>query len=408
MPDPIPQVEAALDDIAQGLASAGFQTLPPGEFLAREASSGRAPPVRPTPLPKRPKGRLFVGAILVLTCVVAGYQGINAFLRYSAYGIVTGRVIEISAPFDGAVRYIHVEEGETVKQEQLLLTLENLDLEHRLEQAQDELRIAQATLTAEMSKVRWNFDEHFDRSRKAAADYYQTWGELLKEQAKLDELSLDLSRAKRLKEQKVITAERFDKALYAEKGQREKVKKLQIALAELKTRWEVQERSEDDGYGQIQPTLVRIEMLQGELVRLRESLDREEIRAPVNGLVVKRYCFAGERVEAQQPIFSILEEGSLNIVMYLPQRSSNLLPPGSDTEVVVEPNSVLVTCRVLRLGERYEPVPENIARYYRKDERMLPVYLQPNVDLLHSLALRIGGVVKLPRFWLADPTRGDQ
>ncbi len=58
---------------------------------------------------------------------------------------------------------------------------------------------------------------------------------------------MDFGRAEQLKEQKAITDERFDEAFYAEQGQREKVKKLQIALAELKTRWEVQERSEDDG-----------------------------------------------------------------------------------------------------------------------------------------------------------------
>ncbi len=116
----------------------------------------RATPVaRPTPLPKRPKGRWFVGVILFLLVGGAVYAVWDSYWRYQAYGTVTGHLIQVSPPWDGVLQYLQVQEGDAVRQGQLLLTVDNTELRQRHAQLGDELRVAQATLEAEAARLKW-------------------------------------------------------------------------------------------------------------------------------------------------------------------------------------------------------------------------------------------------------------
>src|SRR5579884_2898762 len=99
---------------------------------------------RPTPLPKRPKGRWFVGTILFALCGFIAYTVWGSFLRYQAYGTVTGHLIQVSPAWEGDLRYLLVRESDTVRQGQLLFSVDNIELRQRHAQLGDELRIAQS------------------------------------------------------------------------------------------------------------------------------------------------------------------------------------------------------------------------------------------------------------------------
>ena len=366
---------------------------------ARQAPEAASqPPARPTPLPKRPKGRLFVGTLLAAVCAFAGYSIWDSFLRYRAYGTIEGRLIDVSAPWDGQVSQVHVREGESVRQGQVLVTLENLELRQRVDRLNDDLAMAQANLQAEMSRLRWKSHENADRSGKAVADYYQAWGQLLKEQSELARLQPNVERAERLNKQRAISQEEREKVRYEEHGQRQKIDKLITAVEQLAERAQ-RVASPVEEYEQLKPRFVAIENLQSELGRLRALLDQGRLRAPVNGLVVKRLRFTGEHTKQFDPVIEVLEEGSLEVVLFLQQKDADLFADGSTTEVVVAPYPERVGCTVLRLGEKFEPAPESIRRHYRSDENLLPIYLEPRQEFIQWMALRVGGVVELPYRW---------
>ena len=70
-------------------------------------------------------------------------------------------------------------EGKRVRKGEVLLTLDNLQMHQEIDRVGDSLRLAQATLEAEISKLRWQSQlsrEHASRSR---ADYFTLWGTLL-------------------------------------------------------------------------------------------------------------------------------------------------------------------------------------------------------------------------------------
>jgi multidrug resistance efflux pump len=383
----------------------------PSLGFPQQASNQRsAPVVRPAPLPKRPKGRWFVGVILVAICAYATYQVWNVYFRYRAYGTVTGRIIELSPPWEGVVRSIYVHEGETVRQGQLLVSVHNMELSQRYDQLGDELKVAQAHLEAEVAKLKWQVAFNIDQGQGSLATYFETSGKLLQEQAKLDELTSTLRRVLILESQKAISKQEVEQIRFQKLGQEQRVAKLAESLVELKKRAELarvllqrgaglSKGQSEDGYEQLKPNLARIEALHADRIRLQERLAQSQVCAPANGLVVKLHHFAGENCKASEPLLSILEEGSLQVVLYLPQEASTSFAVGEEINVLVEPHAQLLSCALARLGERYEPAPENIKRHFSADQKLLPMYLQPKDEPARWVALRVGGVAKLPYDW---------
>jgi HlyD family secretion protein len=357
-------------------------------------------------LPKRPKGRWFVVVLLVSICAYAFYTVWTSFFRYQAHGTIEGHLIQVSPPWDGALQYLQVHEGDTVRQGQLLFAVDSIELRHRHAQLQGELRVAQASLAAESAKLKWQSAFNLDQGRGAKAAYYETWGNLLREEAVLDELRTQLRRAERLRPSRAISDQEWDQLRSSIRGQLGKLDKLKEVLAEHKQRAEQADALlkkgpdpstglEDTGLDQLRPFAARIEALQGEVSRVQDRLDAGQVRAPANGLVVKVLRFAGERCKQGEPIVSLLEEGSLRVVLYMPQRSSTLLAPGYEVKLTLDPYPQPLPCHVQRLGDQFEPAPEHIKRHYREGQRLLPVHLQPSKEATQWMALRVGGVVKL-------------
>jgi multidrug resistance efflux pump len=204
----------------------------------------------------------------------------------------------------------------------------------------------------------------------------------------------------------VVTDQQLDQARLAERGQRQKVMKLQEAVAKLKQRADAVANTADDGRAQLESKQQRVKALLAEIGRLRERLVASQIRAPVAGVVVKRFHSAGEQVARHDPLLSILDSDSLEVVLYLPHRSSHFLAPGQEIDVEIEPYPDPVTLRVTRLGEQLLPAPEQLQTFYRQHEELLPVYLKPIDKSAQPLALRVGAIVRLPYGTTPRETRG--
>lgn len=383
---------------------------PPASAFPRAGGRAESATVaRPTPLPKRPKGRWFVGMLLLTITGLAGHQVWTSFFRYQAYGNVTGRVVRLSPPWDGVVRYVHVKEGQRVEQGALLVTVDNTELRQKHAQLGDELRVAQATLEAEAAKLKWQITFNLDQGRGALAQYYETLGQLLREQAELEFLKSSLQRADNLRTGRAIAGEEYNRSATLLKGQEQKVDQLLKAVDELKNRAEqarqllktgaTETSLAESGFDQLKPFLTRIETLQAERARLQERLDQGRIRAPTNGLVVKLHLFAGESCKSAEPFILFLEEDSLQVILYVPQKAAGAMSLHSEVDLILDPYPEPLGCTVTRFGDQYEQAPENLKRYYSEGEKLLPVFLQPKDECARWMALRVGGVVKLPYRW---------
>jgi len=358
----------------------------------------------PAPLPKRPKGKWFVGTVLGLFLCGGAFTTWDAMFRFPVRGEVVGRVLRVAPTWSGTVRTTHVVDGQEVRQGDLLFTCVNLEHEHRQAELTDQLRLAQAELSAQISRLQWESQLRTDRNRRALGEYYEVWGRLLAERSKLDQINAELERLDGMHSENALTVsqQQLESVRFGQQGQRDRVEKLESAVAEMKKRIGIYDEDNNTLTAQLQPPTLKIEQLRAELLRLREVMREGEIRSPVSGQIVKVLRYAGEYAEVSEPLAEIVEMGSLEAVLYVTQRRLASLENGQQVDVHVEPLDDTIRCNVTRIGQRMTSAPLNLARYYARDETLLPVYLKPIEGSEPKDGLRLGCEVKVsnsPQWW---------
>ncbi len=123
-----------------------------------------------------------------------------------------------------------------MRQGQLLLTVDNVELRQRHAQLGDDLRVAQANLDAEAAKLKWQAAFNLDQGRGALALYYEACGNLIQEQARLGDLRTQRRRAEILTPGHAIAPQETLQIRFATEGQIGKIAKMKEALAEWKLR----------------------------------------------------------------------------------------------------------------------------------------------------------------------------
>ena len=393
--------ESAAVALAAAPTSAPTESVPkPRGFQANFATQAPWPPggaagpglSPPKPMPKRPQGRFLVGAIFSTVVGTILLMVWNSFLGVAAYGTVTGDTLRVTAPWAGFVQNLAVEEGQVVDKGQLLATMHSLDLERQLAQIADELRVERARLDGEKARLRWDSQSH-------AAEYFELWGSLLKNQNDLNRVRNDLERAQSVRDKAIIPEQEIDRLVFAEAGQREMVEKMTQALEELRHRVEDKptgrETASDDGRSleQLRPILARIDALDASRSRLVDQLEEGRLLAPVDGVVVRCDQAAGQSLGQLETVLELVDSDSLTATLYVQQDASHSLTPGTRVMVTVEPLSQPVACRVVSSRERFESAPKSVERYYRRGEPLLPVVLQPEVGERDRGIMRHGAIV---------------
>jgi len=93
---------------------------------------------------KRGKGNGFLSLVFLGAFFALGYAIWSSLFQFQSYGVIEGRVISVSAPWDGSVHNWQVRDGEEVTQGQVLAVIKNIDMDHELEKFADELKMNQA------------------------------------------------------------------------------------------------------------------------------------------------------------------------------------------------------------------------------------------------------------------------
>lgn len=392
--------DAGRDPSAASLSPRGFQ-YSRGPFISDDKASASRPGTQPKPLPHQPKGRTLTLVALVGILGSAGFVLWNSFFRYSAYGIVSAHVVDVSATTGGTILAMHVCEGAEVRQGQLIVTMQNLDAHHRLERITDELRIAEATLIAETAKLHWRTQLLEHERRESTAEYFEAAARLEQADASQKEVENRLQSAQQLYQQEAIAKLEFEQLVIEHEGQTERVARLREGLKSWQQRAETAGVDPEVSVDQLAPMVVKIESLKSELSRVRDSLEQEKVRSPVNGRVTKWHVRAGEFASKTDELFSVVEQGSLHVQMYLPQRSVDRFSVGDPVELQIAPLSERVLCSVDRVGDELQAPPDEIQRHYSPDEKLLPVHLVPKNTSLQRIGVPVGAQVRLASDWFS-------
>lgn len=367
----------------------------------RVASEGCSAPVSMPgpPLPKRRKGNILVAVLLFCLLGFFGKVLWQSFLRTQAYGVVTGRVITVSAPWNGVVEAWHFEEGDSVPHDDVVVSLSNQELDLKRESLLDDLDLTQAQLEAETVRIQLRLSELDREARKAQTELLAADAQLSSERAELDKLEAQLVRSRRLLDARNISQQKYEDLYYEYVGQKQKVARLAKSVEAARGRIEALRASSASQYeAQLKPLTARIQATRSELERIRTTLQQGQLSAPCDGTLARRHAFPGESIRVSEPVFEIIERGSQEIVLYIKQHRSRTFRPGQELELLVSPENRPIRAVIKRIGSTYIPPAAGLSRFYHSGEHTLPVYLAP-VDPTELDRLRINQVVQLPYDW---------
>lgn len=366
---------------------------------ANPTQAGANRQVAPTPLPKRPKGRFFVGGFLLSLLLGFGYVVWSAFFSVAAHGIVEGRKLEIAPLQASVIRTIHVRDGGYVRQGDPLITVESVERDEssQVADAEEDLRNAIYDLEVEIARLRVNASLKENGTTRAKADYFQMWGEYLKEQIKLDGLIDKFRRSQQLNKRNSLGSAELRTTEFDVKGQREKVLKLGLAVEEMKANAE-QAKVKIDLSELVQAHFSRIENFRQKLSERKTVSDpMTVIRAPVSGKVIRIERFTGERIAAGEKILDLVEDGSRAPILYLKQSQTSEIKVGQTIQISIEPDSRLIQCEVEEIGDEYVEIPDGLKRKITEKEHVIPVRLRPCDPEMARDLLRLGATIEFPR-----------
>jgi multidrug resistance efflux pump len=334
--------------------------------------------------------------VVIAPLAVAAYAIWDRVARYEAYGTIGGCVIPITAPCDGVAKAIHVRKGDSVRQGQLLVTMEDPQLDRELERLRDELRIARATLDAELAKLRWNLQIAGVRGGQGTDELLDLWNVLAQENAAVADVEMQREHSQSLHHGEGARGGNDNAAGGEGLGQRTQTVESNPLRAEPAHRAPTPFRAVEGDLGQLAPALERIQSLRQQIIRKRQELKRCEVRSPTRGTVVGNQRFAGEHVGEADAMLGILQEDSLEAVVYFPQRRADSVRVGERIRLAVGRRDAEVMGIVHRIADRLGPPPPTLCHFYGEDAPLRAVYLRPEIPSGVELGVRLGSLVKVP------------
>jgi len=237
---------------------------------------------------KAKKGKMYIPLILVIALVLGG--GIYWYIDYSKYiktddAHIDADMVGVSPKILGRVSRLFAEEGDSVKQGELIATLDSTDLLAQKQQAISGKTLAEASVA--QARAKYQYDLQNIKVLEIA-------------QSKAQE---DFDRSKNQFEGSVITKEQFDHAK----------KTLETAQAQLKAAHSMIEVSK----AQIQSAEAAVENAGAQINTISTQLKNANLYAPCTGVVGKRWLMAGDIAQPGQSIFTIVNDRNLWVSVFL-------------------------------------------------------------------------------------------
>ena len=288
-------------------------------------------------------------------------------------GYIEGEFVYIGAPLSGTLTNLAVSRGLEVKTGQLLFELDREPEAAALREAEQRLAQAKSRLENLMKGLR--------PTEIAALE-----AQLVKARASLRLSDLELDRAKRLFEDKVIASAELDLAKAKRDADHAQVESL---MADLETA-RLGARPDE-----IQAAEADVQALEATLVKAQWALAQKSQSAPTNARVHDTLYRPGEMVPAGNPIVSLLPPGNLKVRFFVPQAELASLPPGTGVTVLYDGAPAPLRATVNYLSTQAEFTPPVI--YSRENRAKLVFMVEAVFDPTDARNLRPGQPVDVNR-----------
>jgi HlyD family secretion protein len=260
--------------------------------------------------------RIVIALILVAVVLGAGayYVVASRPAVLVLTGIVTTNDVVVSPQIGGQIGRLLVNEGDTVKRDQLVAVITPDELAaDRTYYTQNAEGVTSQVKESEAA-LRYQEQQTRDQIRQAEAMLASTESQRAAAEADLEIARLSFERNQKLVQQQLISVEQFDQARTGFEGARAKVESLRkqadaqratVALARSTAEQIAMKRH------QLETNQRQQAAATAQKVKAEVRLGYTEIRAPIDGIVDVRAVRPGEVVSAGQPLVSLINPDDL-------------------------------------------------------------------------------------------------
>ncbi|MGI5857942.1 MAG: efflux RND transporter periplasmic adaptor subunit [Tepidanaerobacteraceae bacterium] len=277
------------------------------------------------------KGKMkIIGVILISMALMAALfykntKGLNAkLLEIQPQAIASsfeeeGEIVPavehpIYSLLSGEIVKLEVEEGERVKENDLLAVIDSTELEFQLRQLQAQLK----SLRGEEAD---RFEKPLESSIKSQ--------ELMVEQAEHDLRAFeeDFERMEKLYKEGAITVKEYEDAKNMMETAKINLKRQQEALALLY-------ESSDPTGGSLQFYSGRAEALQSQIDLINYRIEKSRITSPIAGVVANLSVKKGDLINPGSPLMNTFQEDEYNVETFIPAESASSVIEGMKVKIV--------------------------------------------------------------------------
>jgi membrane fusion protein, multidrug efflux system len=251
--------------------------------------------------------KIYIPLLIVLALVVAG--GVYWYMEYSRYiktddAFLTSDVVTVSPKVMGRIGRILVEEGDSVKQGQLLVELDSTDL---LAQKQQIITVKlQAQAGKEQAEAKYQYDLKNSDILKINIDRAQE----------------DFDRAKAQFTGGVLTKEQYDH--------------LQKALETAQAQYAAAQAQISVSKSQIKCAETSVVSSQTQIDLINTQLGNMRLYAPVDGIIAKRWLLPGDIASPGQSVFTVNNNSKFWVMVYLEETKMGKLHIGQSAKFTID------------------------------------------------------------------------
>ncbi len=384
---------------------------------------------------------VFVGFLFLFSC--------QYFEKEEKTIYVSGRIeseeIDIGTKLPGRLKEILVNEGDSVKEGQIIAVFEAKDVDAKLKQAETGIKVARSVAFAKEKEIaiysakvkafenrkeafKKDIDEQIKiaKKKKVLAENDVVLAKKAYDKAKsvFEKAKSDFERFKVLYEKKIISRADFDKVKTAFEVARadlesakENLKKAETAvkIAESGVKIALSKGKEIDALNneidslkgiveakkrEYQSFLERVKQAEAVYDEVKANLEETVIKSPVDGVVTVKYVNVGEVVPAGFRIVSVVNLNNVYLKGYIPEKKIGLIMIGQPAYVAVDayPDRKF-SAHVSYISQKAEFTPKEVQT---KEERVKEVFavklqIKENSDGILKPGMPADGYIELSK-----------
>ena len=263
--------------------------------------------------------RRYIVAVLVLIALGFAAKPALRYYRFMTTHVTTddayvdGTVDLISSRVTGTVSQVYIQDNWIVKAGDMLVSLDPTDFQLRVERAR-----------ANLNRARSMVDQQYAQLTEAEA------GQHLAE-AQLSQAETDYKRAKTLRTVGVVSQEFYDQSETAYRASQANLSLAKQEVARSRAALGGADRVDHARYDQ---AIVR--QAEAELKTAELDVGYTNLRAPVGGVITRKTVHVGHRVQAGEPLMTIVPLDSLYVTANFKETQLTYVRVGQKAEIVAD------------------------------------------------------------------------